>query len=296
MLAKVIGHAGTRDAAAALLSDSLARMNLHGPVSNRDSLVAILRSPAFLAGDTTTAFLDDHPQVLRPIGCAEDGQRHAIAAAYVVEAIEAPADRVPLGWRNVPAAPQFATLQLRGRPECTTVLVDRRRDGDRVRLARTEEVPYGRVFALEAEEVAGASVHLERDADGLGHVVMVEVGGVSARCSVSVVDGMAFVDDGAFSTAWTVQPRFADHSLDAAGHGPSTSVPGTITAVLVTEGETVAAGQPLVVLEAMKMEHRILADVEGTIARVLVQVGQSVEAHTVVVEFTDAAAGAEETP
>ncbi|MDI1290461.1 MAG: biotin/lipoyl-binding protein, partial [bacterium] len=96
-----------------------------------------------------------------------------------------------------------------------------------------------------------------------------------------------FVDDGLHSTAWTVAPRFADHSLDAAGHGPSSTVPGTITAVAVVAGDAVSAGQTLVMLEAMKMEHRIIADHDGVIARVLVEVGQSVDAHTVVVEFAE---------
>ena len=53
-------------------------------------------------------------------------------------------------------------------------------------------------------------------------------------------------------------------------------------------GDTVTAGQVLVLLEAMKMEHRILADVDGIVARVLVEVGQSVDAHTLVVEFDEA--------
>ena len=66
MLAKVIAHGSTRTAAAGMLADGLARMELHGPVTNRDSLVATLRSPAFLAGETTTAFLDEHPEVLDP--------------------------------------------------------------------------------------------------------------------------------------------------------------------------------------------------------------------------------------
>ena len=66
-----------------------------------------------------------------------------------------------------------------------------------------------------------------------------------------------------------------------------TPVPGTITAVHVEAGQTVTAGQVLVLLEAMKMEHRILADVDGVVAQVLVEVGQSVDAHALVVEFDE---------
>jgi biotin carboxyl carrier protein len=64
-------------------------------------------------------------------------------------------------------------------------------------------------------------------------------------------------------------------------------MPGTITVIEVVPGEKVAEGQTLVVLEAMKMEHRIAAEADGVIARVLVEVGQSVDAHALVVEFED---------
>jgi propionyl-CoA carboxylase alpha chain len=65
-------------------------------------------------------------------------------------------------------------------------------------------------------------------------------------------------------------------------------MPGTITIIEVAAGDTVVEGQTLVVLEAMKMEHRIAAEADGVIARVLVEVGQSVDAHALVVEFADA--------
>ena len=57
--------------------------------------------------------------------------------------------------------------------------------------------------------------------------------------------------------------------------------------MLVSDGDRVAEGQALVVLEAMKMEHRVLAEADGTVARVLVEVGQSVDAHALVVELED---------
>ena len=285
MLAKVIGHAPTREFAAALLADGLTRMTLHGPVTNRDSLVAILRSAAFLLGDTTTAFLDENPSVLRPMTCAEDEQRHAIAVAYAIELLDAPVDPVPLAWRNVPAAPQFVTLKRRGIDGFTTVLVDRSRDAERVRLARTADIPYAAVFSVDADEITEARIRVERCGDDV--VVIVEVNAVAARCSVARYGDEVFVDDGTHSSAWTIAPRFADHSLDASGRGPSTSVPGTITAIEVAPGDAVFVGQTLVILEAMKMEHRIVAEIDGVIERVLVEIGQSVEAHTVVVAFID---------
>ena len=121
-------------------------------------------------------------------------------------------------------------------------------------------------------------------------MVRAEVDGVSARCRVTRYDDHVFVDDGVVSTAWRLLPRFPDHSVDATARGAVTPVPGTITAVEVTAGDVVVAGQVLVVLEAMKMEHRIRADADGVVAEVLVEVGQSVDAHALVVEIDPAAA------
>ena len=72
---------------------------------------------------------------------------------------------------------------------------------------------------------------------------------------------------------------------DASG-GPSTPVPGTVTHVAVAVGDAVEAGAALVVLEAMKMEHTIRADVDGVVAELHVSLGQSVDAHTVVATLT----------
>ena len=253
MLAKVIAHGPTRDAAAGLLALGLTRLELHAPPTNRDSLVATLRSAAFLAGDTTTAFLDEHPEVLAPVPNPADLARHRAAVALTVLEQERPDPAVPLAWRNVPGPVPSVALHRRGSDAADEV-------------------------ALPSEATIVAS-----DEDTV--VVRTEADGVGAFCRVTRHDDEAFVDDGVTSTAWQILPRFPDHSVDALGSGAVTPVPGTITAVEVAAGDQVTAGQVLVVLEAMKMEHRILADADGVIAAVLVEVGQSVDAHALVVEI-----------
>ena len=287
MLAKVIAHAPTRRDAAARLAGGLARLEIHGPVTNRESLVAILRSRAFLAGETTTAFLDENPQVLHPSVAAVDDQRHALAAAAAVSAGERHDPLVPLGWRNVAGIPVAVTLQRVGESGCTTVLLDERREGTTVRLARTPSPPFAEVFALDAELLDGAAVRVLSSGPGEPTVVSASIAGVAARCVVRRYGDDVYVDDGVHSSAWLVTPRFPDHSGESAGHGAVTPVPGTITAVMVASGDAVAVGEPLVVLEAMKMEHRILAEADGVVSAVLVEVGQSVDAHALVVEFAD---------
>jgi propionyl-CoA carboxylase alpha chain len=287
MLAKVIGHGATRSIAAAVLADGLSRTTIHGPINNRDSLVAILRSEAFLAGDTTTSFLDENPEVSRPDLPTVDRDRHVVAAATALAHLDAPDENVPLGWRNVPGVPEFVSLRSRADGVVATVLQDA---GGAVRIATTDAAPFGRVFDLDATTIPDVVVHVRYTSkDGGADLVHVdtEVAGVRAACVISRYGNEVFVDDGLFSSTWTIEPRFVDHSTDAVGHGPATKVPGTITAVQVVAGDTVTEGQVLVILEAMKMEHSIRADVDGVVERVLVEVGQSVEAHTVVVEFRE---------
>ena len=260
------------------------RMVLHGPVTNRASLVAILRSPAFLAGDTTTAFLDEHPEVREPSVRAEDEQRHALAVTAAVLQQDDHDPAVPVGWRNVPGAPAAVTLLARGSADVVTVQLGWSRQEVSADLARTPEIPYAGVFALAYEPLDGVDVSVATLADGTT-CVTATVEGVSARCRVDRHGDEVFVDDGVHSSAWSVAPRFADHSADASGHGAVTPVPGTITAVHAAAGDAVRAGDVLVVLEAMKMEHSIRADVDGVVLRVLVEVGQSVDAHALVVEL-----------
>jgi acetyl/propionyl-CoA carboxylase alpha subunit len=250
--------------------------------------VAILRSPAFLAGDTTTDFLDDHPEVAGPSVGSDDEVRHALAAASALAVVDAPDATVPLGWRNVPGVPEFVSLRHRATDEVVTVLRDAMNGS--VRVARSAEAPYASVFAVDASTIDDVVLQVRytaRDGGAVLAEVSAQVDGVAASCAVSRYGDDVFVDDGLCSTAWTIVPRFVDHSTDATGHGPATKVPGTITGVRVSAGETVVAGQVLVILEAMKMEHSIRSDVDGVIERVLVDVGQSVEAHTVVVEFRE---------
>jgi biotin carboxyl carrier protein len=88
---------------------------------------------------------------------------------------------------------------------------------------------------------------------------------------------------GGWSTDWVEPARLPAGDRSEAARGPSSPVPGTVVAVHVAPGDSVTTGQPLVVLEAMKMEHRISADADGTVLEVAVAVGDAVDAHEVLV-------------
>ena len=105
MLAKVVCHAPTREAAARKLADTLARARIHGVVTNRDLLVQVLRSDAFVAGAVSTSLLSELTLVrvemdaLAPVAAAIGLAERAGAARTVQQGI-------PVGWRNVPSQPQ----------------------------------------------------------------------------------------------------------------------------------------------------------------------------------------------
>ena len=269
MLAKVIAQAADRDTAAAQLARGLRAVRIHGLVTNRESLVAILQSDRFLAGDTTTAFLDQEPATLAPELPAEVLDRHLTAiAAHGGVGVAG----VPRGWRNVPSVPELIGVTPLGAEDGPTIAYRESRDGLRVSV-----VPAGVDAHLEPGRDLGEAVVSVQ-----GDEVVVTLDGVRVSHTVSAYDGLICVDDGLWSTQWRMRPRFADLEAGAAAAGPSTPVPGTVTVVEVAPGDRVSAGQTLVVLEAMKMEHRITADADGIVSEVLVVPGQSVDAHQVV--------------
>ena len=107
MVAKVVCHAPTREAAARKLADTLARARIHGVVTNRDLLVQVLRSEAFVRGEVSTAFLvDGFVTGLRPSSTSGHAVAAAIALAEQAGAARTVQQGIPVGWRNVPSQPQ----------------------------------------------------------------------------------------------------------------------------------------------------------------------------------------------
>jgi propionyl-CoA carboxylase alpha chain len=279
MLAKVIAHAADRPTATAVLARGLRSSRIHGLVTNRESLVAILQSERFVSGDTTTAFLDREPATLAPEVPAAVLDRHlaAIAAQGGHEV-----GGVPRGWRNVPSVPELIGVTPLGAEDGPTVAYRETRDGLSINV-----VPAGVNAHLDdGRHVGMARIHVA------GSRVSVILDGVRASHDVATYDGLICVDDGLWSTQWRIRPRFVDLEAGASAAGPSTPVPGTVTVVEVSPGDRVTAGQTLVVLEAMKMEHRITADTDAIVSEVLVEPGQSVDAHQVVAVLTPAEADA----
>ncbi|MGH8976029.1 MAG: biotin/lipoyl-containing protein, partial [Acidimicrobiia bacterium] len=270
MLAKVIAWAPTREEAARRLAAALARAHIHGVTTNRDLLVRILRHPEFAAGATDTHFLERHsPTDLgRPLADEGVERLHAAAAAVAAQAERRAAATVlatlPSGWRNNPS--RLHTAAYEGR-------------------AGRLEVGYrlGRDARLE---VNGADLAATVEAAAPGEVVL-RAGSVTRRVSVHRVEGVAYVDSPLGASVLREEPRFPRAEEARAPGSLLAPMPGTVVRVAVEAGEAVGAGDLLVVLEAMKMEHRVTSPAAGTVAEVRVKAGQTVDGDEVLVVVTE---------
>ena len=113
--------------------------------------------------------------------------------------------------------------------------------------------------------------------------VDLEVDGVQARFEVHAADGAYYVNGLGWQTRHTSAPRFGSRDAEPSAREPTAPLPGTVVAVLVAPGERVHAGQSLVVLDAMKIEHHVAAETDGEVVDVRVHPGQRVDAHEVLV-------------
>ncbi len=278
MLAKVIAHSADRSTATAVLARALATAQIGGVITNRDSLVAICRSADFIAGDTTTDFLDRHPGLLDPPLAQSVIGRHLIAAVVWANGEH----DVPTGWSTVAMPAQldrFASLDDRVR---ATLATRWNHDSLSVASHESDAATSMETYAQVGRDI-GTVLTRRQDDD----TVMVSIDGVAVAVTVHLDDDMWCMSDGEHATQWRRLSRHGDAGLDETSRGPSTPVPGTVTMVNVAVGDHVGVGDCLVVLEAMKMEHRIIADVAGVVAEVRVVVGESVDAHTVVAILED---------
>ena len=274
MLAKVIAHGRTRAEAIRRLDRTLARARLHGVTTNRDLLLGILRDPEFLAGQTDTGFLTRHdPAVLGGGPPPRVTAVHAAAAALARQAANRESARVlrtlPSGWRNVASAPNQVTFTA---GEDYTVAY--RLHGSEAGILVNGEPLGGQVDVVRA---APDAVDLEVDGVRRGY----SVHRVTATGRTEV-----YVDGPDGSTALTERPRFTDPAAVPRGGSLLAPMPGMIIRVLAGPGATVTAGQPLVVLEAMKMEHTVAAPSDGVVAEVAAAAGEQVEAGQVLAVVT----------
>ncbi|MFD9546937.1 acetyl/propionyl/methylcrotonyl-CoA carboxylase subunit alpha [Nocardia salmonicida] len=268
MLAKVISYAETRAEAAHLLATALQRAKLHGLVTNRDLLVRVLRHPAFLAGDTDTAFFATHDLAVlsAPLASEADEALSIVAAALADSAANRSTSRLagltPSGWRNLPSQPQTKSYESR--------------------TTGTHEVRYRFTRTGVAVEGHEGLELISMAADRVVLGVPGERGSVRRQFEIARYDDLVAIDSPLGPVAVRRLPRFTDPSEQVAAGSLLAPMPGSVIRLGAAEGDQVKQGQPILWLEAMKMEHTIAAPATGILSALNVTVGQQVEVGTVL--------------
>ncbi|MFF4589085.1 acetyl/propionyl/methylcrotonyl-CoA carboxylase subunit alpha [Streptomyces sp. NPDC001388] len=248
MLAKVVAHAPTRAEAIRTLAGALERATLHGPVTNRDLLVRSLRHEEFTSARMDTGFYDRHLTDLT----AAAPDPYAPLAAALADATRA-GSRLGLGgWRNLPSQPHTKRYAVAG-----------------------EETEVGYTYGRTGLTAEGVQVVHADPA-----LVVLEIDGVRRRFEVARYGDQVHVN----TTTLTALPRFPDPEAQHAPGSLLAPMPGTVVKLaegLIT-GSSVRAGEPLLWLEAMKMQHVISAPAAGTLTELHVGQGQQVEVGTLL--------------
>ena len=267
MMAKLVAHAPTRREAALRLAVALERVVAPGVVTNRDFLVGVLRHPAFLAGDTTTDFIERHCPAKRREPTDGEILEAALAAALATQVTRragAPVlGTIASGWRNNPSALQEVRYRAGGRE--VTVGYLRQRDGG---------------FGCTLDGVA-ARVRLASSALPIAEL---EIDGRRRTFRVTPGPGQTvYVQDARGEIVLEELPRFPEpEAVEVAAGGYAAPMPGKVLDVRVQAGDAVTKGQALLTMEAMKMEHLVTASADGVVSEVRVSVGQQVEAGQVL--------------
>jgi acetyl-CoA/propionyl-CoA carboxylase biotin carboxyl carrier protein len=260
MLAKVVAWGPDRDTARARLVGALGHTAVLGVPTNTAFLRALLTDPDVVAGRLDTGLIERRGEALT---AAEPVPPSVYAAAALYELLEdEPAgpvvDRwdVPDGWRLGEPAWTVRRLQAAGGDPVTV----------RVR---------GRSSAAEVQVGSGEPVRASAARDG-GELT-VTLDGVTSRYAVVHAGGQVWLAADGRVTALREHERLHAAAEGAAADGAVTApMPGTVTVVRAAVGDRVEAGAPLLVVEAMKMEHVLTAPLAGTVTELGVTAGQQV--------------------
>jgi propionyl-CoA carboxylase alpha chain len=270
LLAKVIAQAPTRDLAIDRLAGALRDLAVGGVVTNREFLLAVLAHSEFRRGAIDTHFIERHlpPPTRRQVIDPAAVRLHAIAAALDAhERRRAAGDSplpasIPSGWRNNRWRPQEVVYRV----------------GDQAIEVHYVAAGDGRFHVDCAGRASQARVLAWNDA-----AIALELDGVRRTFRLGIGKEAVCIH-GPLGAATLVEvPRFPSLGAEDLAGGCLAPMPGIVRQVLVKAGERVEKGAVLVILEAMKMEHPLVAYAAARVKEVRVEVGQMVDPDAVMV-------------
>ena len=257
MLAKIISYAPNRTDAAGKLAKALESAHIGGVKTNRDFLVNCLKTIEFLDGDTTSDFIERvKPSRKLEINQSEIEHASAIAAMWMQQQNRNNsnvAKFMPSGWTNGRLPNQKVTFEF----ENTEYDFEYKRKRDQKFLFSNNKEAF--IYSSDEDGI-------DMIFDGKRHYSRVTVS------KNNILVHMPFGD-----VMLQLKPRFKMPGTEVTIGGLIAPMPGKVIDVKVKKGKKVKAGDTLVILEAMKMEHSIKASEDGTVSELLISVNDQVE-------------------
>ena len=257
MLAKIISYAPNRTDAAGKLAKALESAHIGGVKTNRDFLVNCLKTKEFLDGDTTSDFIERvKPSRKLEINQSEIEHASAIAAMWMQQQNRNNsnvAKFMPSGWTNGRLPNQKVTFEF----ENTEYDFEYKQKRDQKFLFSNNKEAF--IYSSDEDGI-------DMIFDGKRHYSRVTVS------KNNILVHMPFGD-----VMLQLKPRFKIPGTEVTIGGLIAPMPGKVIDVKVKKGKKVKAGDTLVILEAMKMEHSIKASEDGTVSELLISVNDQVE-------------------
>ena len=262
MIAKIVSHGATRDEARGKLIVGLEHTAAFGVTTNQSFLISCLRHPGFASGEATTAFIGGHrDELLAP---RKDAAAEAELAALLLYVTDPFAPKWQPGRSLAAAFPIPIRFELDG--TIHEIEIVRERDGSYRGLGNA-------LYRVEVHAVGGDTIRFSRA--GLTESVKF----------LRDRERLYFLYRGVTIAIRNLTLAAPVSAAASGGDGKvRAAMNGRVVAVLVKPGEQVAAGQPVMTLEAMKMEHVHTAGIAGTVSAIAVVEGEQVTTGKIVVE------------
>jgi len=268
MLAKLIVWDLDRESAILRLQQALQSCQIAGLVTNVAFLLAVAELPAFSAGEIDTGFIQRHEDML--LAPTPPDECELALAALALMCDSAATNRRAQAGSSDPHSPWGLSEGFRLNESCVRTLEFEQAD------IRVRTLGPGR-YQVGDVEISGQL---------RGRELRAWIDGQPLRAT-TVLDGnqLTLFLDGASCRLTICDPLLIDHGADLGGGGLTAPMPGKVIQVMVSSGDRVVQGDPLLVLEAMKMEQTIVASSDGEVAAVFYAVGDQVEEGAVLVDL-----------
>ena len=257
MLAKIISYGETRVEAANKLALALENSHFGGLKTNRDYLISILRSDEFLKGNTTTDFLEK-AKIKDEINLNEEEIYFlAIAASMWIQGKNRYESEVlsnlSSGWNNARLPMQEIKLQFND--ELLTVKYKNNRD---------------EIFTTDKNNSAKINTWDKNFID-------VEIDNTRIRSKVTFDNDLLLIQSKSGDVLFKILPKFETVKKVAIEGGLNAPMPGKVVEIKIKKGAKIKKGDTLIILEAMKMEHKVLAPSDGKVKEILIHKDEQVE-------------------